>query len=187
MYKGKFSKKNNRRLAPWAALALALVLALSVGGTVAYLFTNTSEVVNTFTPGKTGISIEEKTEGPKKTEITVKNDGDVPVYVRVMLVATYHNSEGQVCGQHSSVAVPGFGLNFDYWVPGDAGVYYYKTAIPAKDATENLISGENGIMLKQAEDGCVMHVEVLAQSIQAEPADAVKDAWGVDPTTLGSN
>lgn len=181
MYKGKFSKKNNRRLAPWVALALALVLALSVGGTVAYLFTNTGEVVNTFTPGKTGISIDEKTKGPKKTEITVKNDGDVPVYVRVMLVATYQNEADQICGQHSDVAVPAFELGTD-WLKGKDGFYYYTK--PISKETSSLIKGDSSIELVQAGDGCVMHVEILAQSIQAEPVDAVTDAWGFVP---GSN
>lgn len=187
MYKGKFSKKNNRRLAPWAALALALVLALSVGGTVAYLFTNTGSVVNTFTPGKTDITITEDLdkEEPKKNNIVVNTTGNVPVYVRVMLVATYQDENGQVCGQHGTVTVPEFKLNTPYWVKGDDNFYYYTTTVIG--STESLIKEGSSIELDQAEDGCVMHVEVLAQSIQAEPADAVKDAWGVDPTTLGSN
>lgn len=191
MYKGKYSDRKKRRLAPWAALALALVLTLSVGGTIAYLITDTRPVTNTFTPGKTDISIYEKTSGPSKNEITVKNDGNVPVYIRVMIVANYHTNTGNVCGQHSSVHVPTFSLNSN-WLKASDGFYYYKNPVGAGDSTENLIAQGSSITLNNAADGCVMYVDVLAQSIQAEGVDAdgnkpVELAWGVDPTTLGSN
>ena len=191
MYKGKYSNRKKRRLAPWAALALALVLTLSVGGTIAYLITDTRPVTNTFTPGKTDISIYEKTSGPSKNEITVKNDGNVPVYIRVMIVANYHTNTGNVCGQHSSVHVPTFSLNSN-WLKASDGFYYYKNPVGAGDSTENLIAQGSSITLNNAADGCVMYVDVLAQSIQAEGVDTdgikpVVLAWGVDPTTLGSN
>lgn len=183
MYKGKHSKDKKHRLTPLAALALALTLVLSVGGTVAYLATSAGPVVNTFTPGSTEISIDEKTDGPAKTEIKVKNDGDVPVYVRVMLVATYQNSDNQVCGQHEAVAVPGFELGTD-WVKGDDGFYYYTKAVTTE--TTSLIKDKSSITLSQAYDGCVMHIEILAQSIQAEPTTAVTEAWGVTVANDGT-
>ena len=183
MYKGKYSNKKKRRLAPWAALALALVLTLSVGGTIAYLITDTGPVTNTFTPGKTDISIDEQINGPSKNEITVKNDGNVPVYIRVVIVANYHTNMGDVCGQHSSVSVPAFSLNSN-WLKASDGFYYYKKPVSAGGSTENLIAQGSSITLNNAADGCVMHVDVLAQSIQAEGVDAggnksVVLAWGV--------
>lgn len=179
MYKGKYSRERRRRPALWAALALALVLTLTAGGTVAYLFTNTDAVTNTFTPAEPGIEIVEKFDGTYKEEITVKNTGDITVYVRVMLVASYQNEAGEVCGTHTA-AEPTFTLGTDWVKIGD--YYYYKKAVPAEQSTGNLLG--TSITLDENQDCCKMHVDVLAQAIQAEPTDAVINSWKV---TLDQN
>lgn len=180
MYKGKYSRERRRRPALWAALALALVLTLTAGGTVAYLFTNTDAVTNTFTPASTGIEVPEEFDKNAKTSIKVKNTGDIPVYVRVMLVASYQNDAGEVCGTHT----PNHTINYDTtnWILiGD--YYYYKKPVAANNGeTENLLAAN--ISMDTDQDGCKEHIDVLAQAIQAEPTDAVINSWKV---TLDQN
>lgn len=188
MYKGKYSRERRRRPALWAALALALVLTLSVGGTVAYLFTNTESVTNTFTPAETKIDIEEKFDGEKKTSITVKNEGNIDVYVRVMLVATYQNDEG-VCATHTaelnSLILPDDDYNSTDWIKGSDGYYYYKTAVAAGKTTNDLLKNGTTITLyEKTDDGCKEHIDVLAQAIQAQPDEAVQQAWSSDKVTV---
>lgn len=183
MYKGKYSRERRRRPALWAALALALVLTLSVGGTVAYLFMGTDPVVNTFTPGDAEVTIVEKFENNIKSSIKVENKGNIDVYVRVMLVASYQNDEG-VCATHTaelnSPILPDSDYNSTDWIKGSDGYYYYKTAVAAGNTTNDLLGANKSITLDQkTEDDCKMHVDVLAQAIQAQPDNAVKDAWGV--------
>lgn len=193
MYKGKYSRERRRRPALWAALALALVLTLTAGGTVAYLFTNTDAVTNTFTPANTGITIVENFDGEVKEEITVKNTGDIPVYVRVMLVASYQkevNGKYEVCGsQHTpEVKVPDFTLGTD-WVKGDDGYYYYTKSVSAQGETGSLIATDSSITLTKDpdHDGYVMHIDVLAQAIQAEPDSVVNTTWSNSKVTVTGN
>ena len=96
MYKGKYSNKNNHRLSSWAALALALVLTLSVGGTIAYLITNTSAITNTFTPSYVDCLVDESFNGNVKTNVSVKNNGDTEAYIRATVIVTWQDAAGNV-------------------------------------------------------------------------------------------
>ena len=59
-YHGKFeSPRKSRRMTMVAALALALVLTVSAGGTLAWLTANSTPVVNTFTTSDIGVELTE--------------------------------------------------------------------------------------------------------------------------------
>ena len=150
-------------------IALALILVLVVGGTVAYIFTQTGPVINTFTPTEAKITITEKTNDNQKTEITVKNDSTgVPVYIRVALVANMIDEDGNVT---AAATVPNFTLGGN-WIKGSDGYYYYKTPVQVGQSTENLLAAPMTLDNN-------MQVVVLADAIQAEPTTAVTQAWGV--------
>ena len=157
-------------------IALALILVLAVGGTVAYIFTQTDPVINTFTPTEAKITVDEKTSDNQKTEITVKNTSTgVPVYIRVALVANMIDGAGNVTG---AADVPTFTLGKD-WIKGSDGYYYYTKAVPVGGSTGNLL--EKAMTLDEN-----MQVVVLADAIQAEPTTAVTQAWGVTVESNGS-
>ena len=167
-----------RRTAKSSALiiALALILVLAVGGTVAYIFTQTDPVINTFTPTEAKITITEETNDNQKTSITVVNKSTgVPVYIRVALVANMIDEAGNVTG---AASVPTFTLGKD-WIKGSDGYYYYTKAVPVDGSTGNLLKAP--IPMELSEN---MQVVVLADAIQAEPTTAVTQAWGV---TVDSN
>lgn len=183
MYQGKHGN-NNRGRAPrrprmsrtvMVALALVLVLGLAIGGTIAYLVTNTDSITNTFTPGGTTPGIEEKVENGVKESIVIENKGNIPAYIRVMLVG---NTVETVDGKE--VVTGGFDVSarFTYndtdWVKGSDGYYYYKTPVAANEKTNDLLASGTSITVGENET-----VTVLAQSIQAEPDYVVQQTWGV--------
>ena len=166
-----------RRTAKSSALiiALALILVLAVGGTVAYIFTQTDPVINTFTPTEAKITVDEEISGSQKTEITVKNNSTgVPVYIRVALVANMIDDEGNVTG---AADVPTF-THSENWI--QIGEYYYYTEpVPVGQSTGNLLESPMELVEN-------MQVVVLADAIQAEPTTAVIQAWGVTVDSNGS-
>ena len=152
-------------------IALALILVLAVGGTVAYIFTQTDPVINTFTPTEAKITVNEEISSNQKTSITVVNNSTgVPVYIRVALVANMIDGAGNVTG---AASVPTFTLGKD-WIKGSDGYYYYTKAVPVDGSTGNLLKAP--IPMELSEN---MQVVVLADAIQAEPTTAVTQAWGV--------
>lgn len=161
-----------------AAIAIILVVVMTIGGTVAFLMDSTESVINKFTPASSGITIEEEVKENCKTEIAVKNTGDIGAYIRVSLVANYYDENGNITG---GAAVPNFTLNSEKWFLGDDGYYYYKQPIAAGNVTDNLLASESKMQL---EDN--MQVTVLAQSIQASPTSVVHDKWGVTVNSDGT-
>lgn len=175
-----FSSNGSRagRTAKSSALiiALALILVLAVGGTVAYIFTHTGPVINTFTPADAKITVDEKTSDNKKTSITVVNNSTgVPVYIRVALVANMIDKDENVTG---AASVPTFTPG-DNWIEGNDGYYYYTEPVPVGGSTGNLL--QSPMTLSEN-----MQVVVLADAIQAMPKQAVIDAWGVTVDSNGS-
>ena len=157
-------------------IALALILVLAVGGTVAYIFTQTDPVINTFTPTEAKITVDEETSNNQKTSITVVNNSTgVPVYIRVALVANMIDGAGNVTG---AADVPTF-TRGDNWIVGNDGYYYYTEPVPVGGSTGNLL--QSPMTLDEN-----MQVVVLADAIQAMPKQAVIDAWGVTVDSNGS-
>ncbi len=168
-----FSSNGSRagRTAKSSALiiALALILVLAVGGTVAYIFTQTDPVINTFTPTEAKITVDEETNSNQKTSITVVNNSTgVPVYIRVALVANMIDGAGNVTG---AASVPTFTPGDD-WIVGRDGYYYYTEPVPVGGSTGNLLDTPMTLLEN-------MQVVVLADAIQAEPTTAVTQAWDV--------
>lgn len=163
---------------PAAAIAIILVVVMTIGGTVAFLMDSTESVINKFTPASSGITIEEEVKENCKTEIAVKNTGDTGAYIRVSLVANYYDENGNITG---GAAVPDFALNETNWFKGTDGYYYYQTPLPAGKVTESLLA--NGSKMELSEN---MQVTVLAQSIQASPTSVVHDKWGVTVNSDGT-
>lgn len=170
LYGGR-SHNGKRSLA--ALIALVLIICVAVGGTIAYIVTQTDKVENKFTPADVKIEIHETFENNIKSSITVQNVNDaknVPCYIRVKLVSNMQDKDDNVTG---SAAINAFELN-DNWFKGNDGCYYYKDVVNVGASTENLLANGEKITLKEGQV-----VEVLAEGIQATPIDAVESAWPV--------
>ena len=156
-------------------LSLCLIFALAVGTTFALLKANTAPVTNTFKAATSEIKIEEKTDNGIKSEICVKNEGTATSYVRVKLVMNWVSEDGKtISGEPVNIEVK---YDNTKWLEqGD--IYYYTKPVAPGDSTENLL--EKPIVEPgDKPDGCRLEVTVLAESIQAAPDTAVKDAWKV--------
>ena len=103
------------------AVLVVLLLTFAVGGTLAYLVTQTDPVVNTFTPADVSTEIKETFVNNVKSSITVENKGDIPVYVRVALVGNWCDSDGNVVEPWNDSV----DINNSDWIEGSYGYFYY--------------------------------------------------------------
>ena len=172
LYGGRPSRESKKSLT--ALIALTLIICLAVGGTVAFIVTQTQAVKNTFTPSDVTVKIVEEFKNNTKSSITVLNvddpdKEDVPCYIRVKLVSNIQDNHDNVLG---AAPLGEISLGKD-WIDGRDGCYYYKNVVAVGDSTSNLLAEGANITLTEGQV-----VEVLAEGIQAMPKQAVIDAWG---------
>lgn len=156
-----------------AAVALVLLLCAAVGGTLAWLTTQTDPVVNTFTAAQVGTDIKEYTEDGQKSNIRVKNTGDIDAYVRTAVAMTWVDSEGNPVAAELPALPTTLGEN---WVLGSDGHYYYTKPVAAGVETAAPIFVVP-ITETDPPDGCHLQVTILAEAIQSTPSNAVTEAW----------
>lgn len=158
-------------------LSLCLIFALAVGTTFALLKANTAPVTNTFKAATSGTHVDVEDSGNEKTGIFVKNEGTATSYVRVKLVMNWVDKSGNVSAEPVNITVRYDTTN---WFEQD-GIYYYKTPVGPNMTTDNLLQKDKHITepTEGKPEGCHLEVTVLAESIQAAPDTAVKDAWKV--------
>ena len=189
MYKGQFEGKRDETKARPArrkahhtgrltamVIATALLLALAISGTVAWLTTKDKPITNTFNPSKVACEVTESFNGTVKSSVNVKNTGDIDAYIRVKLVTYRTNEQGQHIGGTAELPefTPGAG-----WVDYNGYYYYTKPVAPNAQPEKALI---DSIELKASyddADGGRQAIDVMAEAIQSVPAQAVGEAWGV--------
>lgn len=179
----------------WLALILIAVLAVTTatGGVYAYLSAQTGPVENTLTAAEApDIGIEENFPGgtnPVKSNVCVDvGDPGYAVYVRVAIVVTWQNASGEVYGQ-LPVAGTDYSISLNTgnnapWFYNSADGFYYLKAMVTSGKTAALI--ESCSQTAEAPKGYTLHVEIVAQTIQAlgetdgnNPVPAVTAAWGI--------
>jgi len=163
-------------------ISLSLILVVAIVGTIAYLQTQTTEVKNTFEPGKVSCAINETFENNVKTNVTVTNTGNTDAFIRAAVVVTWQDGNGNVY-RTKPVAGTDYSIEFgsDWTLNGD--YYYYNAAVAPSAATTNLIVTAQPLVAGPA-GGYTLHIEILADAIQSSPTDAAQEAWGYVP---GSN
>lgn len=171
------SKRSGNRLAAMT-VATVLLLALTIGGTVAWLTSKTNDITNTFTPSKVTCRVDEsfnETTGVK-SDVNVTNTGDTDAFIRVKLVTYRTNAEGQHIGGVAEVPAfnPGGG-----WVKYGDYYYYTKPVAPGGKPEKALIESIQLTSGYTDADGGNQAMDVMAEAIQSEPAEAVGEAWGV--------
>lgn len=177
----RLCKKNQN--ASLLVLCFLWLATMVIGGTVAYLFTPASTVINTFSVPSGGSTIEEKLEENVKKEVVIQNTGDIDVYIRAKVIFTWKNMDGEV--HPTAVIHPEDEIKGDYeikwndtkWQQID-GFYYYNGVIEANGKTDYLFTDCTSIK-SGPEEGYTLHVEILTQTIQDTPDTAVSEAWGM--------
>lgn len=167
---------NKRKLLP-LLIAACLLLVTLCGGVLAYMFRRTEQKKNTFTPAVVDCVVDEAFDGAKKTAIAVTNTGNIDAYLRVRLVTYWVDAAGNIAPKPSAqilLTLP------EGWIAGSDNTYYYTKAVTPADSTTDLLGD---IDLPLAQDGDYHQViEVFAEAIQSQPAQAVTDSWGVTLT-----
>ena len=165
-------------------IATVMLLALAIGGTVAWLTDTSPAVVNTFTPSQVRCEVVEdfNDQTGVKSKVQVKNISDIPAFIRVKLVTYRTNGKGEHIG--GMAAVPSFqpGAN---WVLHE-GYYYYTQPVQPQNFTGILI---DEIQLQDPytdADRGRQAIDVMAEAIQSVPEAAVQDAWGFGLKADGS-
>lgn len=188
MYHGKHAKKTKQTGLKKSAILLAafvLIFTVSAGATLAYIIDSTNGVTNIFTPSKVACDVtEDNFTSTSKEGVAVKNSGDTDAYIRAAIVVTWKDDVGGNVYGKAPVLGTDYTLELgsSKWAKiGD--YYYYQGSVAPNNSTEDLIKKctpkakcENNIYQ--------LSVEILAEAIQAEPIDAVQEAWGV---TVNSN
>ncbi len=184
-YKG--TGKPGRRLAAaprkfhaGAALAAVGVAALALAGaaefTSAYLMARGS-VDNAFILGTVVPSVTETfdpTTGVKET-VSVQNNGNAPVYIRALVLVSWQDASGATLS-----AQPTAGTDYEFtgaetgWTLGGDGYYYCTSPVQPGDSTPILVQK---LTDKNADAGRYLCVDVIAQAVQASPAEAVGDVF----------
>ena len=191
MYKGKYDGKHRKAKAQPVrrktyhkgrltamVIATAVLLALAIGGTVAWLSTKDAPIQNKFLPSKVTCEVQEKFDGTtgEKTNVNVKNTGTIDAFIRVKLVTYRTNDQGQHIG--GTASLPAFTLGTG-WVKYGDYYYYTKPVAPNQKPETNLTNSMTLTGTYNDADGGKQVIEVMAEAIQSGPAQAVGQAWGV--------
>lgn len=176
--------------------AIALLVGAGVGSTVALLQDKTDAVENTFTYGKVSCAVQEDFNKENniyvKRNVRIQNTGNTDAYIRVLLVFTWKDKDGNVF-VNKPVENRDFQANMNLsqgWIisRNTIGSYiYYKNPVAPGQSTPNLIDSLFQIDGANVPENGAYHlsVEVVAEAVQANPAQAVNDAW--DEATVNAD
>ena len=196
MRHGNYQTKRTVSAFGWVLIGIAL-MGMTIGGVAAYLSMSGGTVKNTFTP-ETEVppTIAETFEENVKSNVAVNvgNPG-YAVYVRAAVVVTWRDDAGNVLAQAPAESDYTIVYNENDWFT-DGSFWYCKTMVASSDGETD---GLSPVLIRSctpaaAKGDCHLHVEIIAQTIQAlgttdEAVDgegnpvptepAVTDAWGV--------
>jgi len=190
-YIGKFEQQNTRgrksKRLYMLGLSLVLLLTLAVGGTLAYIVTNSAMVKNQFVPGKVASRVNISGD---KIDVT-NTDSNTDAYIRASVVVNWMNKDGHIRGIAPQATDYALTINADrtwtgtspWYYDSASGFYYYKRSVAALETTDDLITSITTEVTPPT--GYSLSVEVIAEAIQAagvkdgNGVKAVADAWNV--------
>ena len=161
-------------------VSLILLLTITLGATIAFIYTQTQSVTNIFKPSNVTCEVDEEFDGEIKKNVSIRNAGDTEAYIRATIVVNWKDSSGNVSAvkpvETGNPKVDDYSLtlgDMSNWLYKD-GYYYYTSPVEMNDSTDILIS--NCEQLKQKK-GYFLSVEILAEAIQSTPSNVVKTYW----------
>lgn len=170
-------------------VSVYLLVGIVIGGTVAFLVTDSGPVQNTFTPSKVTTSVEETLDETVKKEVKIKNTGDTTAYIRAAVVVTWQDADGNIYGQ---APVKGTDYTIDYnlglsgsgncWVKSSDGFYYYTSPVKSvsedeKNCTTDILITSCTPISGKAPEGYNLAVEIIGSGIQSLPTSVVTENW----------
>lgn len=176
-----YSRKPKRSVKPFLIAFCVYILACAaVSGSLAWLISAPGPVVNEFIPGVVTIQVDETFDGTTKSNVRIKNTGNVPAYIRVALVPAWVDDEGNIAAKHASLKLDcdiTWGDNFNqFWFEGTDGFYYCKTVIEPGESTPILIKS---CTVKDGEHKYDFELQIIASAVQSLPTSTVGEVWPV--------
>ena len=179
-----YSRKPKRSIKPFLiAFCVCILACAAVSGSLAWLTSTPEQVVNSFTPGVVTIQVDEKFDGSTKSNVRIKNTGNVPAYIRVALIPAWVDDEGNIAAKPASLKLNddcniawgkvGNGYEDD-WFIGSDGFYYCKTVIEPGKSTPILIKS---CTVKGEEHEYDFELQVIASAVQSLPTSTVETVW----------
>ena len=186
-------KKISRKLV--LLLSLVAVLAITVGGTLAYLQATTGLLTNTFKLADVHTEIEEKVGETK--QVRIYNEGESDVYVRVRLslsslteeqmdtVQVISNGDAEQYKEGNRITI----LTHGKWAQTDAnapmfsqdGFFYYTAELDAKQMTEPplevVVGSGAGVKADQNFEVIVYHESVVARNSGLTDASKIAEQF----------
>ena len=194
-------KKNMKKKAV-LTMSVALLLAVAVGITIAYIFTETDPVENTFKPSKVACAVVENGREPvtgdtvgigtSKENVQIKNTGNTDAYIRVAVVINWMSADGtRVWATKPVKSTDGtdgdytitYNLKDNGWIDGSDGYYYYTRPVPPGEMTDILITNATQLVAKGPigtdNTQYYLSIEIVASAIQSSGmgAKSAQDAW----------
>lgn len=175
---GAETKKKGRSIGLIVALCL-LISVCAAGGVYAYLTASTAPISNEFVPATVTCSVEESFVGGVKSDVKVRNTGNIDAYIRATVVATFVADDGKVLATAPEVGVDyTIAWGASGWKQGTDGYWYHTKAVRPNETTMPLIGAAQQSSVS-APSGYRLHIQILATAVQAAPDSAVQEAWGV--------
>ena len=180
-----YSRKPKRSIKPFLiAFCVCILACAAVSGSLAWLISTPEPVVNEFTPGAVTIQVDETFDDGHTTKqnVSIKNTGNVPAYIRVALVPAWVDDEGNIAAKPASLELNDdcditWGDNFNqFWFEGTDGFYYCKTVIEPDGSTPILIKS---CTVKDGEHEYDFELQVIASAVQSLPTSTVEAVWPV--------
>ena len=158
-----------------ALLMTVLVVAGSIGATLAYYSNETKVLSNQFTVANIDTDIVEEFKEISETEytklVTVKNTGNAPCLVRVRVEVTPSSEEANIKIDDKTVADWKVKLGDD-WKYKEDGFFYYTKALPEGVSTASLVNKVNIIDTDKMNDFDIIVYQEAVQT--AVYKDSVK-------------
>lgn len=150
-------------------IAVLLLITTAVGSTAAFLVTKTEPVEEAFAYAQVSCQVTDT--------LAVQNTGTAQAYIRASYAVNWLD------GEENIVAAVPENYSCDLaenpqgaWVDGGDGYFYYPYPVAPGDETPSLLTCS---VSRPEEPEYTLSVEVVAEAIQSDPAEAAADAWGV--------
>ena len=181
---------------------LVLLLCLIIPTAYAYMIQRTEKKENQFEIAIATNEVVEEITGNTKESIKIKNTGNIKIYIRLIIATHWEDTKGNIVGRQDKNEVNNGNpiLSFDYnsqdWIK-DGNVYYCKSPIEVDVLTPELLEEGSTITLGKIEKAVTNNgitviyeyyqvVEIIGESIQANPKTSVIESWNVSLDTEGN-
>lgn len=154
-------------------ISVLLIVAIAAGGTLAWISTSDA-ITGAFSVANVKCEVLEDLSGNNKENVRVKNTGSIDEYIRAAIVMSWIDEDGNTVAKEVKASDYTMSLNKTDWFVGSDGYYYCKAKVAPENETQNLI---NSCVMNNTTSGYTFKLDVIAAAIQANPKDAVEEAW----------